>query len=206
MLKDKIFIVHLRQPTNDKNEKRSDPFWEFGSFGLTGCHYHNLLHENNIRKLDGNRLAFAQNGHEGFKLLLLTPPVNVIKNKKGIEVTWDNKQKPFKYTKAPLIVNNNHETEFQLLYDSVLKANRKTDVAKFSSSFRTRCSSLDTEIANEVFQVFSRKYTKADKKDLISKYTEALPYDPPCTDNDRKKTYKDLLESSNKKKSECRRC
>lgn len=40
---EKIFIVHLRQPSNNADEKRSDPFWEFGSFGLTGCHCKNLL-------------------------------------------------------------------------------------------------------------------------------------------------------------------
>ena len=34
-----VFIVHLRRPKkNDPEEMRSDPFWEFGSFGCTGCH------------------------------------------------------------------------------------------------------------------------------------------------------------------------
>jgi hypothetical protein len=42
--KHKVVVVLLRQPRKDISEMRTDPFWEFGSFGLTGCHQRNLLH------------------------------------------------------------------------------------------------------------------------------------------------------------------
>ena len=43
MLKDpKVIIVVLRQSKkSDEKEQRVDPFWEFGSFGLTGCQNRN---------------------------------------------------------------------------------------------------------------------------------------------------------------------
>jgi hypothetical protein len=35
----RVIMVHLRRPkTHCPNEMRSDPFWEFGSFGCTRCH------------------------------------------------------------------------------------------------------------------------------------------------------------------------
>jgi hypothetical protein len=50
----RVIIVHLRRPkTADPKESRSDPFWEFGSFGITGCHSENLMHPRNSRKLEG---------------------------------------------------------------------------------------------------------------------------------------------------------
>ena len=34
-----VFFVHLRRPNrSDPDEQRDDPFYEFGSFGCTGCH------------------------------------------------------------------------------------------------------------------------------------------------------------------------
>ena len=39
----KVILVHLRRPRS-RSDKRDDPFWEFGSFGITGCHARNLLH------------------------------------------------------------------------------------------------------------------------------------------------------------------
>ncbi len=43
--KQTVLVALLRQPRMERpNEMRSDPFWEFGSFGLTGCHKTNLMH------------------------------------------------------------------------------------------------------------------------------------------------------------------
>lgn len=56
--KDSVFMVVLRQP--QKNDQRSDPFWEFGSFGVTKCHAKNSISFKNASCLEGGRLAFAQ--------------------------------------------------------------------------------------------------------------------------------------------------
>jgi hypothetical protein len=61
----------LRRP--GKNDRRTDPFWEFGSFGCTGCHEKNLLHPMNCQIRNGDRLAFVQGGKCGLRLLLVTP-------------------------------------------------------------------------------------------------------------------------------------
>lgn len=207
---EKIFVVHLRQPNNKSGEMRTDPFWEFGSFGLTGCHSNNLLHNNNCYTLDGNKLAFSQNGKEGFKLILLTPRVDVIKHKYLNEVIWDKNVRPFKYDKAPLLVNNNCESDFPLLLNSIRKVRRNTCISKFSSAFRSRCFALEDEIANEVLIVFNSKYKKSNESNFVSNYIEALPYLPPLIDKNRKSTYKRLLLESNKGSdkvnSKCRKC
>ncbi len=58
--RERVFVVMLRQPRRaDSNEMRTDPFWEFGSFGLTGCHQRNLLHPKRAGELSGARLAKA---------------------------------------------------------------------------------------------------------------------------------------------------
>ena len=38
----RVILVLLRQPSSAVTERRDDPFWEFGSFGCTGCHGRNL--------------------------------------------------------------------------------------------------------------------------------------------------------------------
>ena len=65
-MKPKLFIVLLRRPKSEAGEMRSDPFWEYGSFGLTGCHSKNLLSLRNMDNLNYGRLAFVQGGKEGF--------------------------------------------------------------------------------------------------------------------------------------------
>ena len=75
-----VHIVLLRRPKSakeDPRESRSDPFWEFGSFGCTGCHGGNILHPRNADEIAGGRLAFAQGGDNGFRLVYLTPAVTV---------------------------------------------------------------------------------------------------------------------------------
>ena len=49
----RVFFVVLRQPRS-KEDLRSDPFWEYRSFGRTGCHGRNLLNPKTAAKrLDG---------------------------------------------------------------------------------------------------------------------------------------------------------
>ena len=52
MAKPDIFFVHLRRPKNS-GDQRADPFYEFGSFGCTGCHSWNLLHPRNAHEAGG---------------------------------------------------------------------------------------------------------------------------------------------------------
>src|ERR1035438_6995686 len=63
-----VFIVHLRRPKS-KCDPRSDPFWEFGSFGMTGCHASNLMNPRNAQNLECARLAFVQGGPKGMRLV-----------------------------------------------------------------------------------------------------------------------------------------
>ena|SRR5665213_3925693 len=102
----RLFIVMLRRPRKD--DKRTDPFWEYGSFGCTGCHSKNLLHPKKCQITDGDRLAFVQGGQLGLRLLFVTPPVQRINHPGGgpkgcVELKWDAGQKPFRYDRAPSI-------------------------------------------------------------------------------------------------------
>src|ERR1039458_3791972 len=91
-----LFIVFLRKPGN--GDWRSDPFWEFGSFGCTSCHTHNLLNPKEEHVKTGDRLAFVQGGDQGCKLLLITPAVTRVEHgKRLVELQWDRSAKPFRY-------------------------------------------------------------------------------------------------------------
>jgi hypothetical protein len=74
----KVILVMLRQPRrSNPNEMRTDPLWEFGSFGCTRCHRKNLMNPKKLAELNGVRLGFAQNGPLGIKLVHVTPPVTM---------------------------------------------------------------------------------------------------------------------------------
>jgi hypothetical protein len=58
-----VVLVLLRRPNrSNPREMRSDPFWEFGSFGCTGCHTTNLMNIRRADELAGVRFGFAQGG------------------------------------------------------------------------------------------------------------------------------------------------
>ncbi len=203
---DIVYIVHLRQPRrNDPSEKRSDPFWEFGSFGVTGCHSNNLMHKNNINHLKKSRFAFAQGGKQGFKLLFITPPISLRLLDSIVEANWSPKGMPFRYAEAPLLINNNEETDFPLLVDSIININRSTPVAKFSSAFRSRATPLSQDVAEELFTVYEQN-RRNQKNNIAKTYEEALPYSPPYVDKDRKKTYTSLLKMNGVKMRSNRKC
>lgn len=103
-----IFIVILRQPRlNDPNEMRTDPLWEFGSFGCTGCHRSNLMNPKKLSELNGSSLAFAQNGPEGFKLVYITHPIQTAYHGENSEAKWEPLEMPLTYKSAPTLINNN---------------------------------------------------------------------------------------------------
>jgi len=83
-----VYFVYLRRP-NKLNDRRNDPFWEFGSFGKTGCHSHNLLHHKNSPLKAGDRLAFLQGGKQEIRVIGLTPPIQVARTEARIELKWD---------------------------------------------------------------------------------------------------------------------
>ncbi|HIO50418.1 TPA: hypothetical protein EYN23_24130 [Candidatus Poribacteria bacterium] len=138
----KVILVMLRQPNmKDPDEMRSDPFWEFGSFGCTHCHKHNLMNPKKLHQLTGAQIAFTQGGPLGFKLVYVTPPVFTKLYPHTGELNWqadDEYKIPFKYSTAPLLINNQGQTDFPLLKSFVADVNRPTYVSKFASRFRSR--------------------------------------------------------------------
>lgn len=190
MIQSKVIVVHLRRPRLDNPyEMRIDPFWEFGSFGCTRCHQRNLMNPDKLDLLQGARLAFAQGGQEGFKLVHLTPPVKVVHHGDFGETKWEPARMPFKYTTASLFINNEGYTDFPKLKDFIAHTNRSTWEAKFSSRFRARRTPLEHDLAQEVIEVFEQKVALASPTWFAATYVEALPYPPPKIDGNRKETY-----------------
>lgn len=196
----KLFIVMLRRPRKD--DPRTDPFWEFGSFGCTGCHGKNLLHPKNCRIADGDRLAFVQGGHQGSRLLLVTPTITRVDHVGGgpkgrVELRWDSRLKPFRYDCAPSLFESPGSVSpgmFARLAEKVSHTNRSTVDAKFSSRFRARSSPLDPEIAEELEAGFNAAVKAAKPSDFITKYEDALPWcDCPTPSSERREDYRTLL-------------
>lgn len=195
-----MFIVMLRRPR--KNDPRTDPFWEFGSFGCTGCHGKNLLHPKNCQIRDGDRLAFVQGGQLGARLLLVTPPIKRHDHPAGsskgrVELRWDSSRKPFRYDHAPSLFDSpapGRQNLFPKLAKVLAETNRSTDDAKFASRFRARSSPLEPELASELEAGFNAAVKRARKPDFIVRYEEALPWcDCPSSASDRRREYQQKL-------------
>ncbi|HEY9719758.1 MAG TPA: hypothetical protein V6C69_19925 [Trichormus sp.] len=191
-----IIIVMLRQPRMERpNEMRSDPFWEFGSFGVTGCHQRNLMHPKKAAELEGARMAFAQGGKDGFKLVYLTPPVHAIAYADRSEIRWDPSEMPFRYDRAPVIIDAAGASdipELRALFEGV---KRNGWVGRFASKFRTRREPLPEPIAARLVAVYSaaRRSVSNPKLMLAQTYEQALPVNPPKVDRQRRATYRELL-------------
>lgn len=200
-MKPQVFIVFLRRPR--KCDARRDPFWEFGSFGCTGCHRHNLLHPSRCRVRDGDRLAFVQGGPLGCRLLLVTPPVKRILHSSSegterVEVRWKPARKPFRYaTTAPLLAGDAVQgaTQFPRLTKAISNAARPSLESKLASCFRARATALEDGVAEEVLAGFNRALNNSPPEAFIKRYTDALPwFDPEVIPTDRRQVYKSLLE------------
>ncbi len=196
----RLFIVFLRRP--GKSDGRADPFWEFGSFGCTGCHSHNLLNPAKEHVGDGDRLAFVQGGHLGSRLLLITPPVERVEHGNAgactrVELRWKPAQKPFRYDYAPSLFESpapGRTGLFPMLAKSLGGTNRTTWDGKFASRFRSRARPLELELARELESVFQRAVSKAKSSDFIRHYSEALPWiDASDIIRNRRSTYQSLL-------------
>jgi hypothetical protein len=195
-MSDRVFIVMLRTP--ERNDPRSDPFWEFGSFGCTGCHGKNMLHPKNCQVRDGDRLAFVQGGHLGPRLLLVTPPIKRIDHRAGsssalVELCWDSSRKPFRYDRAPSVFESPSPGSrglFPRLADSIADTNRATVGAKLASRFRSRSRPLEPDLAQELENGFDAAVKNAEESDFITCYEDALPWcDCPNSPDERRLNY-----------------
>jgi len=188
-----IIVVHLRQPRrSEPNEGRTDPFYEFGSFGCTGCHSRNLLNPRRAHELNGARFAFAQGGKLGFRLIHLTPPARVVEHRDVCELTWKPAEKPFRYDTAPLLVNSAGESDFPGLLRMIRGVDRFTWPQRFSSKFRTTRTPLPPGIGQEVARVFDRLRARAKPSALAATYLDTLPYMPNNPDLNRRRTFQAL--------------
>jgi hypothetical protein len=168
-----VFFVYLRQP-GGLDDRRNDPFWEFGSFGRTGCHRKNLLHPKNSRIVDGDHLAFLQGGKGEIRVVGLTPPIRVAGTTERIELKWDKTYRPVPFLSAPLLINNDGDTAFPAMYAALRLANtnRSTFCGRAASRLRSRAAAVNSELAYEIFQWFS-----ASRLPKVAAYTDAIQAD-----------------------------
>lgn len=190
----RVFFVHLRRPKSASkcpNERRDDPFYEFGSFGCTGCHSDHLFNPRHAAELEGARLAFIQGGPLGSRLVFLTPPIiKVTKWRDCCEARWTPAEMPFKYTKAPVLAHNDGRSNFPLVEAFARDADRTTIEGALSSRFRNRTKPLPETMAKEVIEVYERLRAEASPSDIATTYDEALPSSPPMIDRTRQATYR----------------
>ena len=198
----KVFIVVLRRPKlSDRHEKREDPFWEFGSFGSTSCHMTNLLNPDKAKaRVEGARLAFAQGGPKGFRLVKLTPPVRIDDSKVPCEALWRSKEMPFRYVDAPLLVDHDGRSDFPFLEPQVRKGRCASPVAQFSSNFRASATALPDQEGIAVIRIWETKVKRASREAFAKTYLEALPYAPPVRESrkERRRSYLAELDEAEK--------
>lgn len=195
-----VLVALLRQPHMERpNEMRSDPFWEFGSFGLTGCHKTNLMHPKKVHELTGCRIAFVQGGDAGFKLVYLTPPVTPIPYSDRSEIRWvaegDAGEMPLRYERAPFIISTEGVSDFPEIVQIFENVRRSGWMGRFASKFRTRREPLPDACARQLIRVWDARIRKAQPGDFARIYTDALPRNPPKTDYNRRDTYDQMLAS-----------
>ena len=194
MAERRIVIVMLRQPRlDDPNEMRTDPLWEFGSFGCTGCHRKNLMNPQKLTEHNGARFAFAQNGQLGIKLVHVSPPVRMLHHGMFGEVTWEPSAMPLRYDTAPTLVNNFGASDVPTLIHMISDVRRGSPVAQFASKFRSRRQPLPEHVGRELLDVYNR--FRADGAAVAKGYEDALPFPPPRIDADREATYRRLRNS-----------
>jgi hypothetical protein len=190
----RVILVMLRQPRRgDPNEMRTDPLWEFGSFGCTGCHHANLMNPAKITELHGARFGFAQNGPYGIKLVYLTPPVRTLHHGSFGEAKWSPAEMPLTYASALTLVNNLGYSDVPLMMSMLSGVRRNSPVARFASKFRARREPLPPPVSEQVIAVYERIRKGGS---VARSYVDALPYLPPRVDGDRMATYHRLLRNS----------
>jgi hypothetical protein len=188
----RVVLVMLRRPRlADPNEMRTDPLWEFGSFGCTGCHRTNLMNPRKLSDLNEARLAFAQNGPHGIKLVHVTPPVRMLHHGSFGEAKWSPAEMPLSYDSAPTLVTNQGFSDIPNLLDMISGVRRGSPVAQFASKFRSRRLPLPASIGERIIAMYDRVRSRGGS--VAHSYVDALPWSPPRIDNDREATYRRLL-------------
>lgn len=185
-----MIFVMLRQPyLGDPAEQRNDPFWEFGSFGITRCHSKNLMLPRRAHELEGKRLAFAQGGPLGVRLVHVTPRIAIEHHADRCEARWEAAM-PLVYAEAPIIVDNNGNSAFPAILEELAGGKRGTLVSQFSSNFRSRRRAISTTLAAQLDQ--GMQFARRSGAMPAKVYTDALPFPPPRVDDDRRRTYDHL--------------
>lgn len=193
----KVVIVLLRQPRlHDPKEMRTDPLWEFGSFGCTRCHRTNLMNPNRLGEHNGVRLAFAQGGGMGTKLVHVTAPIRTLHHGTFGEAAWEPFDMPLCYESAPTLVSNTNDSDVPALVRMISGVQRDTPVARFASKFRSRRQALPDDVGDELLRVYAEFRKKGAA--VATGYEDALPYTPPKVDRDRGGTYRRLLQLGDK--------
>jgi len=202
----KVIIVLLRRPIrSNPKEMRTDPFWEFGSFGCTGCHRRNLLNPKSISELAGVRLGFVQGGHCEMRLVLLTPPITIERHKIRCETKW-SPTKPFRFDRAPLVIDNEGNTAFPCLLPEFADTDRTTLVGCFSSAFRTRRHPLPAHVGNALIHRWDKYCKHATEESFAQSYEQVLPFPPPTVDHDRERSYHRAVRESDGRRTGSRSC
>lgn len=165
-----LYFVFLRRP-RDAGDLRSDPFWEFGSFGQTGCHGKNLLHPTRTPLRNGDRLVFLQGGDQEIRVVGMTPPITVMGSQQRFDVRWDRTYRPLPYSEAPVLIDNEGKSDFPLIKGILDDVDRSTYCGKAGSCLRSRTRPVDGGLGTSLVTWF-------DKPDLlrINDYLEAVDH------------------------------
>jgi hypothetical protein len=164
-----FYTVYLRQP-GGLDDRRCDPFWEFGSFGSTGCHSKNLMHPKRSPLSAGDRLVFLQGAPGEVRAIAMTPPIRVGGSSMQLEALWDSQYRPLPFSKAPLFIDNAGRTDFPSLLPMLEGVRRGTPCGAVGSKFRSRCTPLHGALAAELAAWFECP------RDEARKYFEAICY------------------------------
>ena len=191
----RIFVVLLRRPNRkDPEETRTDPLWEFGSFGCTRCHSRNLMNPRRLHELSGSRLAFAQGGKAEMRLVHVTPPVATVHHGLFGEAKWHPAEMPLEYDSAPVLVDNHGGTDVPALIAMIDDVRRSSPVARFASKFRSARKPLAADVGRQMIAAY---HTSRERGAAVARsYADALPFPPPRIDRNRKRTYEGLLAKS----------
>jgi hypothetical protein len=175
----KVFLVYLRKPRRI-SDQREDPFWEFGSFGITLCHHRNLLSPNDSKKLVGARLAFIQPGPGCTKLVHVTPPVAVRRYRRRrrqedvLETRWRPRTMPLSFDYAPTLIDRRGRSAFPLLKKMLRGIKGRTPLTKFASKFRTRSKPLPQDVSAEVLDKYRQARREAGSAGIAKNSVDAF--------------------------------
>lgn len=116
------------------------------------------MNPSRLEWLLGKRLAFAQGGSAGVRLLHVAPPVmpRPIQNGECLEARWEPHAMPLRYDNSPSLIDNTGRSDAPLLLDFIRGVRRPTWVAKFGSAFRTRCTPVAGAIGFQLVELYER--------------------------------------------------